>query len=219
MRIFHTLNVHGKTERHKKAKSSWMPLYEDGVIGVWIDEFPRTAKTIGDTRDLPYLKDVLAIGMAIATQSDDIIMWSNDDVILDPRIEQWCLDEVSANDAMSMRRFEPENPEMIHLGRELLAFKKEWLEKNWNDIPDFILGCPCFDIVMAAFIRKQKGLKSTLANMSEDYPLCEATERYAIHHAHPSAWAGKDEYKRIGNIHNKQLAKEWCHKNMPTLHL
>lgn len=217
MRIFHVVRLFGKEPRHMEAFSSWLPIYENGVVGIHITDLPRGGKQVKDDRNLIFLKDMLGLGHACMEDKDDILVWCNDDVILDPKIQEWAMKDVAANGAMTMRRFEPEDPIGVHMGRELFAFTKEWLDRHMDSIPDFLIGCPFFDLVVAAYIRKQNGLKSTLDNMKEDYPLCEATERYAIHHAHKSSWAGINEFKYPGNLHNRQLAKDWCAENMPSL--
>lgn len=199
-----------------RARNSWRILYEQGVEYVWIKSADRCGKSIGDSRNVPFFKDILKAGMNIA-ENEDIILWCNDDVILDPMVIGWCMNDVAANDAMSMRRIEPECLNCVHIGRELFAFRKEWLLSKWEDIPDFLQGSPYFDIIIAAMIRLEKGVKSTIDNMKIDYPLCDAIERYAIHEAHESGWAGLNEYVLAGNIHNKRLAKEWAQKYCRTL--
>lgn len=214
--IFHVSHLNEKPiSRHLLARSTWESL---DMIGIYPTEYPRTALDIGDPRRLPYLRSLLEAGMMQAMEESDIIMWCNDDVQLDPRIVDWCNTEVAARGALSMRRLEPGQPH-IHMGRELFAFRYDWLLKNLHRIPDFIIGCPFFDLVIAAKIRKRVGFISTIYNMTEDMPGCDATERYAIHEAHESSWAGKNEHVFPANLHNKKLAKKWCMENMPSLQL
>ncbi len=180
--------------------------------------YSRNACGIGDPRMLPYLKDIINRGRDLASWSDDVVLWCNDDVQLDPRIVGWCYSKVIKAGAMSMRRTEPGKPR-DHMGRELFAFTGAWLDENWDKIPDFILGCPFFDLILAAIIRKERGIDSTTNNLKIDYPVADAEERYAIHEPHLSSWSGVHEHTFPANIHNKKLAKEWCAAHMPSLKL
>lgn len=222
MLIIHVTSIFGTSERHSRARDSWSALYENGVVPLWFNgpvHLRRTSDDIGDHRHLPYFNDMLHFSLDMSSSENDVIFWCNDDVILDPRIQDWLTGDVLRNEAMSMRRFEPERPDEVHIGRELFGFTKAWLNRNLAFFPDFLTGCPCFDIVLAAIIRKEKGIDSTLDNMLQDFPDCDSVERHAIHHHHPSAWAGKNEYKYPGNNHNRRLAKEWCSFHMPSLQL
>lgn len=202
-----------------QARDSWRIIYDMGVVPLWFNNPQRTSSLIRDSRNLPYLKDMLGYAVDSTSLNNDIILWCNDDVVLDPRIQDWCMTDVLVNQAMSMRRFEAEHPNDSHIGRELFAFTREWLVDNLPSIPDFLIGCPCFDIVLAAIIRNQKGIFSTLENMTEDFPDCDSTERFAIHEYHVSSWAGKNEFRFPGNNHNRTLARAWCRANMPSLNL
>lgn len=217
--IFHVVDIFGTTDRHQKARKSWDAIYSAGVVPCHKSSYQRTAKGVGDTRELPYLRDLLAVGLSRSTNPDDIILWCNDDVVLIPEIVQFCQDEVAPNGAVSMRRFEPTNPGAVHIGRELLAFRKDWLSAQISKFPDFILGCPFFDIVIAAIIRKHYGIKSTIENMTCDMPPADSIRRYAHHDTHPSGWAGVNEHRFAGNLHNRKLALNWAAFHMPSLSL
>ncbi len=100
-----------------------------------------------------------------------------------------------------------------HMGRDLFAFTKEWLEKNFDEIPDFLMGCPCFDLALAAQIRKYHGIKSTIDNFVTDFWPAETPHRLCLHEPHRSSWAGKFEHRLPGNLWNKKLANEYFAAN------
>jgi hypothetical protein len=211
MKIYHACDLFGNDSRHQKARQSWVALWPKGLIPCYSHmPYRRSAKDVGDTRALPFLKDVLSKAVAKTESQDDIVLWCNDDVILLEEIMDWL---PSIDRAVGMRRDDD------HIGRELFAFRAGWLADNWDEIPDFILGCPVFDLVLAAIIRKAHGFDSTLENMARDLHPADAVVRYALHEPHSSGWAGKNEFKFAGNAHNRKLAKLWCRKNMPTLAL
>lgn len=222
--IYLVANIHNKpTERHVKARTSWEALViEEDLVVIAVDQPPpkRTALAIGDPRNLPFLNDLLTIGMKVAEDPNDIIIWTNDDVQLDRQICPWARSMVRLHGAVSMRRSEiGDTSGEIHMGRELFAFTRQWLEENLDSIPSFYVGCPFFDIVLAAIIRKQHGITSTIENIKEDLYPSDSEHRYALHEPHPSSWAGENEFKFPANLHNRKMAKEWCANNMPTLKL
>jgi len=222
--IFIVYASHLATDRHKRAGESREKLAN---AGAWVLEYitddpanpaPRTAMDIGESRPLPYLKDLLTAALGMSDKDDDVIIWTNDDVQIDPQAVLWAASEVRLHGAISMRRSEPGSSE-IHMGRELFAFTSKWLKANLDSIPDFILGAPCFDIVLAALIRKLHGINSTVGNMSADLYPSDTEHRYAIHEKHDSGWAGANEFSYPANLHNMKLAREWCRSNMPSLRL
>lgn len=213
MRIIHVVNIHGEEARHQAARASWEPFYSQGMVPCHIERLFRDARTIGDERPLPFLRDLLLAGLLRAQRRHDIILWSNDDVAFLPGMATWA-ERVETTSAQSMRRDEPN-----HIGREVFCFTAHWLRTHWTKIPDYILGAPCFDLALAAQIRKHHGIKSTMANLHEDIPPAETSDRFAHHSPHPSSWAGAKENTHPANRHNKRLANQWFKANQIDIHL
>lgn len=213
-RIIHVVNTFGNTDRHKRAQSTWDYVYAQGVLPVHVTDLPRDATSVGDPRKLPYLKDILQRGLDAAKGPDDKIIWTNDDVGLDTGIVEWVNECVWADGALSMRR-----NESGHIGRDLFAFTSAWLKKFWDEIPDYIQGAPCFDLALAAQIRRYHGIMSTLENLHIDIWPAETPHRYALHEAHPSEWAGVNEHTYKANLWNKKLANAWFLKFNANIHL
>lgn len=218
MRTFHLVNVFGNEPRHKMAHESWARIYSLGIVPLHNKEpYPRNAKKIGDPRSLPYLKDQLSLFTNKSQNSNDVALWSNDDIIFDERIIEWC-NKVSSQGAMSMRRTEI-GKDWVHMGRDVFGFSKAWLDLYQEEIPDFIIGCPVFDLVIAAIIRRSYGLLgSTIENMIEDWPPAEDGQ-FSRHTPHRSSWTGPREAMFKANRHNQRLGREWAEKNMPSLKL
>lgn len=213
-RLIHVVNLFGTTPRHKRAQATWDLVYAQGVVPVHVTDYPRDATDIGDPRKLPYFKDVMARGLQNAKHDKDVIIWTNDDVGLGAGVIEWALNSVVADAAMSMRR-----DESGHIGRDLFAFTAKWLKENMDDIPDYIQGAPCFDLALAAQIRKRFGIFSTLENLHLDIWPAETIHRYALHEPHESEWAGVNENTYKANLHNKKLANDWFRKHNPTIRL
>lgn len=213
-RLAHVVHRFGTTPRHKRAAATWEYVYAQGVIPVHTSEYARSSFDMGDPRKLPYLKDVLKRGLDSLKNPTDGIIWANDDCGLATGIVEWYYGHVEPNGAMSMRR-----DESGHMGRDLFSFTKEWLERHWDAIPDFLMGCPCFDLVLAALIRKYHGIMSTKDNFITDIWPAESPHRLCLHEPHKSTWAGKFEHTLPGNVYNRKLANEWFQLNMANIYL
>jgi len=196
-KVFHAVNIHGQTPRHKKARASWKKC--KGLIPAYVQMVTRSALDIGDEKALPFLRDILAPAMEKAGD-EDVILWTNDDVELDPSIVSWAINQVGRYGAATMRR-----DESGHCGRELFAFTKRWLREN--PIPDFLQGTHQFDLAVAAMIRHQRGIVSTLENMKVDFFPCDASERLAHHEPHENEWSSRMDHP--SGKHNTALFSTW----------
>lgn len=170
----------GKEKRHREALKS-----QQNAFGMWFGAsgIDRTAQEIGDPRPLPMLKEMLSRAVMF-TSDRDIIVWTNDDVkILDlfPVVNH-----ARVFGAASVRR------DPNHIGREMFAFRWDWLADRLRDFPDVAVACPWFDLAVAAWIRKQFGWNSTMQNLEWDLYPCEiANDNLFIHPDHESSWTDK----------------------------
>lgn len=209
-RIIHAVQLHGQTERHKRAEQSWAGLFNENTYEFSLTRH-RTSKAIGDKRSLPYLKDLFAFAMKGA-KPDDIVFWSNDDNALSPDLPDFLRKHVPIYGASTFRR--TENTPGIHCGREAAAFTVRWLRENLNRIPDFILCSAGFDIGLAALIRLQRGIITTPQNLTVDFWPADVGVGYVMHEAHPSAWSGANE-NSPSNAHNRRLLAEFQARYLP----
>lgn len=223
------------TERHKtnnpdaerrtlQAEASWVNLYigkQMKPCHVW--RYPRSSSAIGDSRDLPYLKDVLCEGLTKCREYD-VVVWTNDDSILHQQTADACLRLLSKTDAIGSFRVNFEkgkipkaNEELpkireagkFDLGRDLFAFRASWLIRNWHAIPDFILGELEFDLVLAVLIRKLAGQATTKTNIHEPIPMCELERGFVLHEIHQRSWVTKEHEKSPAKAWNQKLCREW----------
>ncbi|MFA6240082.1 MAG: DUF5672 family protein [Candidatus Hydrogenedentales bacterium] len=238
--LFHAVECHVGDDdlRKQHARKSWDILYKQGVVPVYLSEYPRDATSIGDRRPLPFLKDVLALAMQKASDND-IIFWTNDDDWLHPDLAKLLQSHAGLYGACSSHRCnfrriqdipDKRSPSLIytaalkvdhpiHVGRDLFAFKCRWLRERWKDIPDFILGASDFDLALACLVRLEFGIVSTRKNLEEAIHPCEIPRGYVAHVNHPSFWVRPDNIDSApSQIHNRQLFREWARVALPSLH-
>lgn len=236
-RLFHAIERHEEDNidvlnRKKSAFESWDTIYATGkMLPAHLWKYPRDAREIGEKRPLPFLKDVL-MGAMRQADSEDIIVWGNDDGILHPELPDMirfyagiydavCSQRCDIRRAMPMRAINPS--EMAkntppHFGRDIFAFKKWWLEQYWDEIPDAIIGCSDFDVHLTALIRLYHGIKSDRNSFLKHIYPAEMPRGYCLHIAHESHWS-RPEYVNTspGQIWNRKLWAEWGKKNLPNL--
>lgn len=244
-RLVHCLERHKQTSkdaerRVAQAQESWVTLYKTGVVvpaHVW--EPQRHSAQVGDSRQLPYLKDVLLAGLN-GGGKNDCVMWTNDDTILHPSIAAHLLELMADKPAVSSFRinFDKDGvpplskrpgelldlsralhpPGDIDLGRDLFAFRKDWLREHWHEIPDFLLGELEFDLVLAFLIRKTCGIQTTKLNMDKVVPECELTKGYVLHERHHRTWTSPTQEASPAKQWNRKLATEfYCDNDLHSL--
>jgi hypothetical protein len=172
----------GQEKRHRKAFKSQKAHFDHMLTA---DNIHRTANNIGDRRPLPMLKEMLTKALKF-TQGRDIIVWTNDDVqiINLHKVVEHC----RRFGAVGVRR------DSNHIGRELFAFRWDWLADRIYNFPDCAVASPWFDLAVAAWIRRQFGWVSTMDNLMEDrYPAEIPNEKILYHQDHPSSWTGSME--------------------------
>jgi hypothetical protein len=184
----------GQEKRHREAFKSQKAHFDHMLTA---DNIHRTANNIGDRRSLPMLKEMLAKALKFA-KGRDIIVWTNDDVqiINLHKVVEHC----RRFGAVGVRR------DPNHIGRELFAFRWDWLADRIYNFPDCAVASPWFDLAVAAWIRRQFGWVSTMDNLIEDrYPAEVPNEKILFHEDHPSSWT--DSMDRPASKWNERIFK------------
>lgn len=237
-KIFHCCERHEETdektlERKKSAWQSWDTLYQrNEMFPAHLWSFPRTAdKVLGDKRPLPFLKDVLENAMRQA-DDNDVIVWTNDDNWLHPQLAEYLRFHTAVYGVCTSFRSEfahklPSadlSPERFdagaskHMGRDLFAASMDWLTYFFDRIPDFVLGCSDFDLMLACMVRLSLGIKTTNANIFDPIFPAEIPRGYIAHLQHQSHWSRPDyQNSSPAQQHNRRLFAEWGKKNLPDL--
>ena len=184
----------GQEKRHREAFKSQKAHFDHMLTA---DNIHRTANNIGDRRPLPMLKEMLAKALKF-TKGRDIIVWTNDDVqiINLHKVVEHC----RRFGAVGVRR------DPNHIGRELFAFRWDWLADRIYNFPDCAVASPWFDLAVAAWIRRQFGWVSTMDNLIVDrYPAEIPNEKILHHQDHPSSWT--DSMDRPASKWNERIFK------------
>jgi hypothetical protein len=241
MQFFHAVEMHNQKDKEYQRRTlqayrSWEKLYETGRLRpahMWEFDYPRDAQAIGDKRALPHFKDLLIPAMTLARDREDVIIWTNNDTILHPKVLNALEDKLLKVDACGSFRmnfdriekslFETE-PNMlaqrglIDLGRDLFAFKKKWLVKRWFEIPDFFTGELEFDLVISTLIRRDAGVYTTKLNWDQLLPVCEIDRGYVLHERHERTWVSEEMKNSAAKMWNRDLAvKFYASRGFPSL--
>lgn len=211
----HVVDMYTTGQRAERAQEGWSEAYEPTTRTLFQNAWGRSAKAIKDKRDLPYLRDLLQAALDISEHDYDCIVWSNDDVALEPGLMGILRRHVAVWDFVSARRSEPLAG--VHMGRDLFAFRAGWLKENLKRIPDYILGADSFDLGLAAFLRNERGIKTTFRNLSNDFFPCDMQDALVYHEPHASAWNSADVNTSQANLHNRKLFKDWAKKAQPQI--
>lgn len=235
----HTQRSPSDDQRVMTAVKSWLTLYKTGRVvpaHLWEYDYPRSARALGDKRDLPYFKDVIAEGLWRCKRDDDVILWTNDDTVLHPNVVQALSDRLKTSACVGSFRVNFDKVSeadlkntpttlaargekngdgslRIDLGRDLFAWRKSWLVENWLSIPDFLLGELEFDVVMAVMVRRESGVFTDKRNVLQIMPGCEIDRGYVLHEKHERQWTAKEAKDSAAKIHNKRLAIEYYAMN------
>lgn len=176
-RLIGIVHQFGSESRHKIALKSYSKF--DTLLTT--KTLTRTAQSLGDRRPLQMLKDMLSHALKFS-EGRDIVVWTNDDVkILDlTKVKN----HVAKFGAVSIRR------DPTHMGREMLAFRWDWLADRIYHFPDGAMASPWFDLATAAWIRNSFGWKTTFDNLIEDRYPCEIPNDGIFYHPddHESTW-------------------------------
>lgn len=182
-KIFHTFTDYTPKEaaarrRQDFARATWQPMYFFGdavPVPVADGVFRSSKETIGDTRPMPYLRDMLDYAASLALP-EDIIMLTNDDICFVPGAEEKILAEfqsgVSCAYAWRRNFFHPLKHQIkdIRVGTEdggvdLIAFRTDVWKAYRENFPDFILGCEAWDYVYRMLIPELNGNRPGLHDL------------------------------------------------------
>jgi hypothetical protein len=236
MKLFHIVEIHPQKADARKefAAQSWEQLYARGeMIPVRYSDYSREAKTsLGDSRDLPYLKD--ALGMAMdAAGPEDAIVFTNDDNTLHDSAPKAVTEHLENHAVGAWRRceFRPGQHPAVdapieewvrksigHIGHDLFAFRKDWLMDHWNEMPDYVLGASEWDLGVALMIRRYHKLTTTVGNIAQNVFPTEPPIGIVGHEYHPPRWMDADNKDSApSQKHNRNLLRVWMASYLPTL--
>ena len=215
--VFHLLpGFNGANEdtirRHQLADSTWKPLYDAGKvyrIPILPNLMKRDARSeLGDSRDLPFIKDLLNYGSIYATDNDWLVL-TNRDICVDPGALLAATGNESASVFYSHRRDSKRltrallPAEIVRLnpypGADLFAMRKSWWLSNRSMFPDMVLGAEAWDLCLWTLMNS-----SLPAGRTAEIPCM------IYHEWHESVWEQAANRKTVpSQVHNRRLAREF----------
>lgn len=218
--IFHLVNTYeakdkAESKRNKFAAASWQLLYRHGVVPNYVTckDLPRTSCDIGDTRKLPFVKDLVDSLFTGDVNEDDVVLLTNMDTILSPTIITYChpdalyygcrreLDEdvkhLLTDDQINQLHLSNEN------SADVFIFSIGWWLRNKDRYPDMLLGCQWWDSAMIDLMISSGGRRIV---------------NHIYHRNHQPFWFDpKHMFDNAGQKHNRDLAKAWNNPNPKSL--
>lgn len=213
MVIWHTVNKfvspnERDRERYARAEKTWWQLYgaSDGMIREAHSKvYKRTAKDIGDQRDVPFIKDVIEVGIKRAGP-DDAIMLTNADSQIVRDAGDWTVEKLldvgccwsARRDMLKIHRTWLSQQEIMDrgepfIGVDLVAFTAKWWREH--EYPDLLLGYEGWDWTF----------KFMMGELAEVPPL-------VYHEVHQEPYWHRHRKMAPGQIHNRKLCDEWAKK-------
>lgn len=217
-RIAHTYPAYAPTgdalRRMRTAEASWQRAYAGG--GEWIaapyavDPGLRSARTLGDARDLPFVKDMVeATIIANDLHDEDVVLLTNSDACFCEGIAYELHHLCGLHGACYTHRWDfPWSVEHItragiHTGKwypgsDAFAFTVRWWRAHRADYPDMLMGAEYVDAVLRQLIKLRAHPTSEL--------------HLAVYHEqHPNEWSRNR--MSPANLHNARLARAWFARN------
>lgn len=208
--------------RCSAAVNSWIPLYRQGLLHAahtpTLGLYKRDSRDIGSKRKLPFLKDILEMGMKHA-KDEDVLLWTNSDILLTGPYIGSIMERAPRAPILCGRRvdFATGKP---HPGRDVAVFSVRWLRENWQRIPDLLCGCAEIDVWISLCAREQVGLTAeTPARMFIDIEPVDIPPGGAKHMDHGvSEWDNPaTRFQEPGNVYNVTLLRRWCRDHQPKI--
>lgn len=197
-----------------RARATWEELRIDPdyrIIEHSIKPGDRTSADLGDTRTLPYIKDIVDAGCKGADDKD-IVVFSNSDVSLVPealyeirrKMEHMpcCYSRrIDVPDNSARRKLKDNVRAVVHVGADLFAFEVGFWKQHKDDLPDVFLSCEGWDAVARFFCRKHS-----------KFPEIEVPIIW--HQQHQSWWALNENIRdNVAQIHNRSECIKWSYAN------
>lgn len=225
---FHVARDPSEASRMERARNSWRSLgFESRPYG----RYRRSAKDVGDSRELPFLVDCLADGVRDADERD-IVLFTNSDIIIHPSLPGFLRLFIAIHECCTAMRVDFQQgsvPDLNildyedigargqpHLGRDLFAASAAWLMANWDELPDSIIGAPEYDLQLAAMVRQSKGFETTRKNIDTVIPCCELPKGLILHEAHRGQWETLPESTPSHRWNRAQFQK-WANEHAPEM--
>jgi hypothetical protein len=195
--MYHIANFHISKyiethTRHHLAYLTWCDQYKHGLIPKYTFDyqFDRNSSEIGGTRNLPYVNDIIDIGI-MGLNDDDIVVYGNIDICFLPNFSKNIESAVREHGGVYSPRIEVGDVLDIDIsqyqhmkyGSDVFAFTVKFWKNIRKQYPLYFVGCSCWDTILICLIMKYGGK-------------CVYNTNY--HRMHTSSWAGIN----VENVYN-----------------
>lgn len=171
--------------RNEEAFATW-PMLNARLIPF---KHSRGSKQIGDTRDMPFVRDMIDAGFNSGTERTVIIV--NNDIRVDPKLSDSIKRSCDSHGCWWAYRIgDPGHP--TDQGADLFAMTRHWWMMHRHLFPDMLLGYWWWDNLLARMMR---------------WSGCYERERLYYHRQHKNG--GESRVETPGAIYNTNLAKQW----------
>jgi hypothetical protein len=190
--------------RFSYATQTWAKnLYDYGIknCGIPDNELFRTSKSqLDDTRTLPFVKDLIKIG--IEKENPDIIIFTNADTCIYSGALGIISDGLNYNQALAGKRidydfkleYEPEisKGKEERFGFDILVMTIDWIKKYLDYYPDMLLGAHKWDIVFSDLI--------LITNPKAEIKNC------CYHEQHERYWLQAENKNSVSQVYNAEIS-------------
>jgi hypothetical protein len=194
------------------ARQSWRQEYK--MTGRWIPApfkrhlANRDSRSVGDSRSVPFIRDMIDQAIQSARDGSDIIALTNADVCFTPGITGWILEAVPRQGAAFANRFDFPRIDRLCVseadvltsgirfhGTDAVFFTVDWWALHGGEFPDMLLGREHWDEVFRQLIKRYNGVE---------------LEAAIYHEKHGAFWDSEQgKSVNLGNLYNKNLINEW----------
>jgi hypothetical protein len=154
--IYRVFSNHNSEEpRIKNATESWN---NKNITNIPVNDSQLQRHIDG----LPFLKDIIDIGYSKCLNDDDIILYTNTDIGLVEDFQNFPKENFFSvrKNVKEIKNYKTDEikdiPYETVLCSDIFGITKKWYEQNKNNIPDFIIGSPSWDI---AFLYITDGIR------------------------------------------------------------
>ena len=226
-RLIHVYSHHeptdeGSIRRYKAASRTWKFQHDLGnmlsfAVG---DTSPRTSdKIVGDKRALPFVSDLIQVGVNIATPGDLVCM-TNNDTCLTRGFTDWMRSHpIDAGYVVRHDFFHPIEPTTAvltnidnlgrrHCGADLLTVTPRWWNEHREIFPDMFLGYEAWDLIARELFQETQ----------PNAPHVELPDM-VYHEYHATFWSDqKNRYSHPAQLYNLRIAKNFYRSRGRDLH-
>jgi hypothetical protein len=212
--IYHLVNPRPPTEpRLLRAQESWKVLYDSGQVRPMVYLPKRTARDIGDTRDLPWIKDMLSFAFTqFEMRRNNIVCLTNDDTILHPDLPRVLEERRRDSECVSAHRVNLPERSTDH-GRDLFAFTVDWILSHYRSIPDMAIGEMEWDLIMALIVREKCGVETKSVEDLNKVTAAELPPGLVMHERHEPVWMKPEMKDAPAKVWNRLQARRWYAEN------